>query len=73
MDGEYIYTCIYIRRIGLSVYMQLPTRYINLKLTMDLSMFMAINFCVFCQKHELLDIKKKGVMFLLNREIHQNW
>lgn len=39
---------------------------------MDLSMFMAINFCVISQKHELLDMKK-GVMFLLNREIHQNW
>lgn len=29
-------------------------------------------FLCICQKHELLDIKK-GVMFLLNREIHQNW
>lgn len=29
----------------------------------DLSMFMAINFCVFCQKHELLDIKKRCHVF----------
>lgn len=42
----YIYTCRYKSMTGFSV--SLPTHYINLKVTVDLSMFMGVNFCWFC-------------------------